>query len=240
VWRQQVNWEWLVLDDSPGPSPFMQTLAARNAWVHYFHSSQPMSVGAKRNYLVDAARGSSVAHFDDVDYYAPHYLASMIGVSEKPELVKLPGLCLYAPRAQFFGYMDLNGLTGLHYVLVGAEQTVGHIEFHDRMWIGADFALFDGFSCVYRRALIAVAHFDARDVCEDKSFIRPVVETNRKVIAVDDPAQSCLHLIHPQSTSRCSARHSMPPFVLPKLFPEYEGFPVKATDEADPAVAGPV
>ncbi|WP_238535599.1 hypothetical protein [Paraburkholderia phytofirmans] len=45
------------------------------------------------------------------------------------------------------------------------------------------------------------------------------------MIAVDDPQASCLHLVHPASTSRCFSRYSMPSFTLPTLFPGYDGYP---------------
>jgi hypothetical protein len=67
-----------------------------------------------------------------------------------------------------------------------------------------------------------VSTFGDIDLRDDESFIRPVVEAERKVIAVDDPQASCLHIVHPGSTSRCFPRYSMPAFVLPTVFACYE------------------
>jgi len=120
--------------------------------------------------------------------------------------------------------MDLNARVGLHYLLTG--NSVGTVEFHEKRKIGADFILFYGFSYVYRKAALDVTHFDDIDLREDESFIRRIVEAGRKVLAADDTHASCLHLIHPASTSRCFSRYSMPPFTLPRMFPEYEGYPL--------------
>jgi glycosyltransferase involved in cell wall biosynthesis len=226
VQRQRVDWEWLVLDDSPQPSTFMRDLAATDRRVHYAWSSQRMSIGAKRNALVRESRGALIAHFDDDDHYASHYLANMVTMLEENEaaLIKLATFYLYAPHTQFLGYMDLNARVGLHYMLTG--QTVSTVQFHDKMKIGADFILFYGFSYVYRKPIFEMAQFDDINLCEDESFIRRIVSDGHKVLAADDTQQSCLHLIHPASTSRCFSRHSMPINILPKLFPEYEGFPL--------------
>ncbi|WP_243671979.1 glycosyltransferase family 2 protein [Paraburkholderia kirstenboschensis] len=172
--------------------------------------------------MIGEARGTVIAHFDDDDHYAPHYLAHMVTTMREnhADLIKLSGFFMYAPHTQFFGYMDLNAKVGLHYELSG--QSVSHVEFHEKMQIGADFVLFYGFSYVYEKALAAVSAFGDIDLCDDESFIRPVVEAGRKVIAADDPQASCLHIVHPGSTSRCFSRHSMPSFILPTLFPCYE------------------
>ena len=61
------NIEWLVDDDSPLPSAFMQTLS--DPRVHYFHAARRRSVGAKRNELIRRAKGDYIAHFDDDDYF---------------------------------------------------------------------------------------------------------------------------------------------------------------------------
>jgi glycosyltransferase involved in cell wall biosynthesis len=225
VLRQQIDWEWLILDDSAEPSASMQALASQDSRVRYFHSATRMSIGAKRNTMIAASRGSVIAHFDDDDHYAPHYLAHMVTTmrANHADLIKLSGFFMYAPHTQFFGYMDLSAKVGLHYELSG--RSVSHIEFHEKMQIGADFILFYGFSYVYDKALAAISAFDDIDLCDDESFIRRVVEAGRNVVAMDDPQASCLHLVHPASTSRCFSRYSMPAFTLRTLFPGYEGYP---------------
>jgi glycosyltransferase involved in cell wall biosynthesis len=226
VARQQVNWEWLVLDDSPQPSAFMQQLAQSDARVRYYWSKEPMTIGAKRNWLVAESRADVIAHFDDDDHYASQYLSNMTKLLRDNDaaLMKLSTFWMYAPHTQFLGYMDLNARVGLHYELRG--KSVGTVTFHEKMQIGADFILFYGFAYVYRKALLETARYDDVNIGEDESFIRRVVEAGGNVLAAEDTQASCLHLIHPASTSRCFSRYAVPRFLLPKLFPEYEGYPL--------------
>ncbi|MDR2853149.1 MAG: glycosyltransferase [Burkholderiaceae bacterium] len=228
VASQQVDWEWLVLDDSAQPSPFMQQLVARDARVRYMHhTGERLSIGAKRNRLIEAARAPVIAHFDDDDFYGASYLASMLSLMRDngAQLIKLSGFFLYAPQTQFFGYMDLNAKVGTHYVLTGSS--VQQFDFHQKMQIGADFILFYGFSYVYEKSLIALSAFNDVSLCDDESFIKPLVQAGCKIIAVDDPGCTCLHLVHPGSTSRCFSAWSIPPFLLSRLFPQYAGYPLQ-------------
>jgi len=84
------DFEWLILDDSPAPSPYFATLD--DSRVHYHHHpGERMLVSAKRNWLCERATASVIAQFDDDDYYAPPYLATMLGrlEAEGTDLVKL-------------------------------------------------------------------------------------------------------------------------------------------------------
>src|SRR5208282_2636555 len=67
-----------VLDDSSEPSPFFCSLRDSDERVHYIHHNGRLSIGHKRNILIEHARGDLVAHFDDDDAYGPQYLSSML------------------------------------------------------------------------------------------------------------------------------------------------------------------
>src|SRR5581483_12155914 len=61
--------ELLVLDDSPAPSAFFRGLA--DPRVRYLHVPGRLTIGEKRNRLIELATGEAIAFFDDDDYYAP-------------------------------------------------------------------------------------------------------------------------------------------------------------------------
>ncbi len=63
--------EWLIHDGSPQPAIFSGIGDPR---VRYRHVPRPTSIGAKRNDLCRVARGEIIVHFDDDDYYSPHYV----------------------------------------------------------------------------------------------------------------------------------------------------------------------
>jgi glycosyltransferase involved in cell wall biosynthesis len=66
------DFEWLVLDGSSQPAPMFETI--NDARVRYMHEPKQMTIGARRNVLCEAAKGSIIVQFDDDDYYAPHYI----------------------------------------------------------------------------------------------------------------------------------------------------------------------
>jgi glycosyltransferase involved in cell wall biosynthesis len=222
VLSQIVDWEWLVLDDSPTPSVYLQTLAARDERVKYFYSSSPMSIGAKRNRLISIASGEFIAHFDDDDYYAPKYLSNMVRILEQEgaDMVKFSGFYVHAPHASFFGYMDLDEKVGFYFDL--SRNAVSIVEFHEKKQIGADFIMFYGFSYVYRKQICKHAFFDDIDLCDDESFAKRVLSHGYKMVATNDATRDCLHLIHGNSTARCFAKYSIPPFLLADFFPLYK------------------
>jgi glycosyltransferase involved in cell wall biosynthesis len=79
-----------VLDETSVPSPFFTALGDKDPSVHYLHA-QRTSIGHARNTLIQSCSGSVVAHFDDDDVYAPHYLSSMLDQLRRADadLVKL-------------------------------------------------------------------------------------------------------------------------------------------------------
>lgn len=155
----------------------------------------------------------------------------MVGLLDEcgADLVKLSGFYVHAPAYDFLGYLDLNARVGLHYVLTRGD--ISCVEFrHGKATIAPDFLLFYGFSYVYRRAVAAATRFEDVSFCEDEKFLRRLVEAEAKVIAVDDQIQSCLHVVHPNSTSRCFSRYMLPSFMMGRLFPEAEPPPAAAED----------
>ena len=58
--------EWLVLDDSTREPSALRNLEDRN--VFYEHVTGRLSIGEKRNILIEKARGETIVQFDDDDY----------------------------------------------------------------------------------------------------------------------------------------------------------------------------
>jgi glycosyltransferase involved in cell wall biosynthesis len=75
--------EWLILDDSPGPSE--EFTATSDSRIRYRHISKRLSIGEKRNLLVDEAAGDIIVHFDDDDFYNLNYVSSMVGALNEKE-----------------------------------------------------------------------------------------------------------------------------------------------------------
>ena len=77
-----------------------------------------MSLGAKRNLLVQQARGEMIVHFDDDDYYAPRYLETLIGtlIAQGGDFANLSSWYLFDVRHDLFGFWYLRQTTGVHYM----------------------------------------------------------------------------------------------------------------------------
>ena len=226
VLSQTVHWEWLVHDDGPEPCRYMVDLCASDARVRYFHRDAPRaSIGAKRNFLIGEARGDMIAHFDDDDYYAPHYLADMIRIKQEngAQIIKLSDFYVYAPHVDFFGYSELQPARGMHYLVTW--QNVERFMIDEGTRIGIDLMVLYGFSCVYDRRIATANAFGDVSLYEDDAFIRKAIDDGCKVIAIDDKNACCLHLIHPGSTASSFSRYRMPAFLVSRLFPGYEGYP---------------
>ena len=219
--QREVNWEWLVFDDSPTPNAWMIAAAQTDPRITYMHSSVPLSIGEKRNQMIERAQYDYIAHFDDDDHYAPDYLRVMLGhlVQNQADLIKLSAFYLYAPKQDFFGYMDLTAKTGHHYVL--NREEIEHVIFHDKMQIGADFIVFYGFSYVYRRAAAVKHPFEPVSFCEDEYFVKALLKDQCAVITTPDTQGLCLHLVHGGSSSRCFSRYFLPNHLMPVIFPNY-------------------
>lgn len=63
-----------------------------------------MSLGAKRNWLLEKVETELVAHFDDDDYYAPQYLEVMVTrlIDNNADFVKLDGIDINTDKQELF------------------------------------------------------------------------------------------------------------------------------------------
>ena len=219
-WQTYPSIEWLVLDDSPAPSAVLRPLT--DPAIRYEHSSTPLSVGAKRNRLIERARGEVILHFDDDDFYAPGYVEAMVGelLSKDVDLLNLRGWFIYDARHRFFGYWDLEVKEGLHYVC--NNEGVNPI-----ILSGANNAPLAnnhlGYAAgwVYRKKVWQAAPFSDQDWNEDGLFALKAAESF-KLAGTHDTRGLCLHLRHPHNvTGQCFAQFQLPEFLLPRIFPDF-------------------
>ena len=98
------DFEWLILDDGPEPCPYFATLS--DPRIRYHPSGgAPMLVSAKRNWLCERAAAPVIAQFDDDDYYAPHYLATMLArlAESGADITKLSAWFVYSAQLKRLG-----------------------------------------------------------------------------------------------------------------------------------------
>jgi len=78
--QKYANLELIVLDTGGARSPaFDADDASRDPRIRYYHdSADDLSLGQKRNRLVELARGDIVCHFDDDNLYGPCYVETLL------------------------------------------------------------------------------------------------------------------------------------------------------------------
>jgi glycosyltransferase involved in cell wall biosynthesis len=165
---------WIV-DDSPEPSPFFAGL--KDERVHYTHLTDRLPTGSKRNRFLPFVQGALVAHFDDDDWYAPHYLSHMVDSlrATDSDLVTL---------GRWMERIDGQEARTL-YVARQRGELWGY-----------------GFSYLYRRYVLTRVSFPAVSHWEDFPFCYGLQDAGFKTTAVQDGAELVEHLLHKGNSSR--------------------------------------
>jgi len=210
--------ELLIHDDSPEPSPFFS--AVRDSRVGYLHAAgQRVTVGTKRNQLIERATGELIAFFDDDDFYAPGYLAAMVSALGDGDLVKLSGwFALSVPDDAFF-FWDTAQQHPLHY-----KVGEGAITFVTSSQFKPDFAAKNvdgyGFSYLFRRRVFGgAARFPDKSFGEDLPFVQALRAAGSAVRHVQDDAGLVVHLLHNRNSSVIFPQYNLPRALAPRLFP---------------------
>jgi glycosyltransferase involved in cell wall biosynthesis len=190
--------ELLVDDDSPSPSPYFAQLS--DPRVRYTHSPVRASIGAKRNRLIERARGAVIVAFDDDDYYAPHYVPTMLAALGNADLVKLAGWYVYSVPERTLYYWDTSAHDAVHFkVGNGPAAEVSSSRFAlDALQRNLDGY---GFSYVFRRAAFERARFPDLNFGEDFAFVAALRSTGARVERIQDEAAVVAHLMHGRTTS---------------------------------------
>lgn len=137
------NKELLVIDDG---EMGVEDLVRGRANVRYLRPGRRMSVGEKRNYGCQHARGEFIAHWDDDDWMAPYRLSYQVRELEASGA----GLC----GLEQMLYWEPLGGQAWRYVYPATEQR----------WVA-------GGSFLYRHSTWERQGFDAVDVGEDNQFV---------------------------------------------------------------------
>ncbi|WP_322104871.1 glycosyltransferase family 2 protein [Paraburkholderia sp. J41] len=211
--------EWIVIDDSDAPSAFMTQLA--DLRVVYRHLPARMTIGEKRNLAVELARGEIIAHFHDDDFYAPHYLSTMLDQMRRHEadFVKLGAFFLYSRVYGQFAYWDLMRKSGLHFCW--SERPMTALNFPDAAAVFADNHLSYGFSYLYTRRLWAAQPFEPRSLNEDGVFATAALARGARIALPADDAGLCLHVLHAQNTSKSFPQYLLPQVLVARHFPHF-------------------
>jgi cellulose synthase/poly-beta-1,6-N-acetylglucosamine synthase-like glycosyltransferase len=166
-----------ILDDTHASSAFFSKITDPD--VHYVHTPQKRTIGAKRNQLIALSAGSIIAHFDDDDWYAPNYLSSMVAalLHHDADFVKL---------ASWQEFRQADG----HRRLFDARR-----QKHANMWGW-------GFSYLYRRYVATLVRFPNLNNGEDYAFVQGLHTQGLQTVQVEGGSEWIEHLLHGRNVSR--------------------------------------
>jgi len=212
--------ELLVYDDSPSPSAFFLQLT--DPKVQYYHSSARAKVGAKRNWLAKEASGELLAHFDDDDYYAPHYLTQMVANLGDADLVKLSSFYLFSVTNRQFAYWDLNQAADIHFRLESGSpidilQTDVMSAQQRELWQLKNLLGY-GFSSVYRKDLWERVPFLDERHGEDFHFVEAAMQAGAKIRMPLDRDGLALVFRHPNDSSIVYPQYLLPAHLIENIF----------------------
>jgi len=209
AWQTYENRELLIYDDSLEPSIFFLNL--KDARVKYFHSPERVSIGFKRNFLVEKALGEIIAHFDDDDYYSPNYLSEMIDKLGEADLIKLSKWLTWREFDGSLWEWDTRFISNLHFLVPSDNRSSNMIDIHaiaerdpnlnKSEWINANMWGF-GFSYVYKKSLWKDCLFEDSSAAEDYRFILKAKALGKKLIHIPDINGLVIHTLHAKSTSK--------------------------------------
>jgi glycosyltransferase involved in cell wall biosynthesis len=204
------NIEWLIFDDSPEK---MQNVPGQ---THYFHSDSRISIGQKRNYLAEKARGEIIVHFDDDDYYGPEYIQGIIEFfgKEPVDHLLLSGFLVADLNSHAFGWYVPQIKAGPAFVFTPNGTQLINLSDLKLPFVHLCY----GFGYAYRKAVWQAVNFPDRDGFEDREFTKQVLQ-QFQVKARADENFSVIHTVHGQSTSNCFPQFMIPDFVVHKINP---------------------
>lgn len=147
--------ELVVVDDGEQP---VDDLLPRDERISYHRLPRRLTVGAKRNFACERARGTIIAHWDDDDWYAPHRLGRQVEA-------------LARGGADVCGTNDL-----LFYDVVRADAWRYVYPPESKTWVS-------GSTLCYTREFWERYPFDNIDVGEDACFVWSAAPERVRVMA---------------------------------------------------------
>jgi glycosyltransferase involved in cell wall biosynthesis len=217
--QTEKNFEWLIMDDGTEPSAYFAQIS--DPRIHYHHlAGSKMKVSAKRNWLCERASAPVIAQFDDDDYYAPNYLATMLGrlSGSGADITKLSAWFVYSAQLQRLGYWDTANTLGLHFTFGPESVLKGFFNQITPDNMKNNYAGY-GFSYVFKKAMWEKAPFPHVEYASDFGFVAAALAKNCKLDHFADTQGLCLHILRRDNMSKSFPQYLLPEFMLEKLFP---------------------
>jgi len=225
------NWEWLIYDTSLRP------FSIADERVRYFHDTNIVSVGEKRNRLAEKAKGDVIVHCDDDDYYAPQYLERVAKELKSCDFFNIDSWFSYQRTTEQFYYWDTNEESKSHFMVDPiTEMQVREIDFGP--YFGAKEEQINrkgkrgyGFSFAYLKKVWQACPFPDKDLAEDRTFYDDVDSKGFKIRSVADQKGIVVHVVHTSNMSKVYPQYRIPKFLVEPLFSDFFSYLKTVSDE---------
>lgn len=215
------DWEWLIYDSSLRPQKF------EDPRVIYIHDESIVSIGEKRNRMIEKASGEVIAHLDDDDYYAPGYGAFIVNQLRKTDFFTTHSWFSYDLKSKQTYYWATDEIARTQFMVnalsggrVREIDFGSHIEekislLNEKGRIGY------GFSYAYRKNVARECRFEDRDFAEDRNFYLDVERGGFTIGMEKDDEGRTVHVIHETNTSGEYPQYRIPHFLAEKHLPDF-------------------
>jgi glycosyltransferase involved in cell wall biosynthesis len=173
--QDYANLELLVIDDGPQSS---RDCVPESERIRYLRLDQKMTLGAKRNFACEQARGEIIIHWDDDDWYAPRRVSTQVSAltSAGADVCGSSQVSYYDPASgQAWEY---------RYAAPGAAWVAGN-------------------TLAYRKSTWQRNKFQNIQVGEDSRFVWN--SPNKNICDLRD-SRLCVAMVHSSNTSRKDTR----------------------------------
>ena len=168
------------------PSAFLMEKMQHDSRLKYYSlpaiDTTVNTLGQKRNWLIANASGDIVLHFDDDDYYAPHYVRTMVAMLSITgvDFVKLMSWITYGttrkhpqPCSERHYHADVTGLPCARQLPAGTtfKSTPVFTRLPVLQWEKQD-GLGWAFSYTFTKSFGARQAFSPKDSSEEQGFVR--------------------------------------------------------------------
>lgn len=212
--QSYLNLEWIILDDSPAPDLDLQKKLKSN--MKYIYSEKKLSVGEKRNQLIEATSGEYIVHFDDDDFYGQDYIQTLMDhmTQQQADFCILSGFYCFHLDKKVLGYYKTHIKKGLAYKFFKDGAQALALETQNIPWIHLCF----GWSYIFKKEVWRKAPFQKINVFEDRSFVMDAIKNQFKISFYEDQNGMTFHSVHKKSSSVCFPQFIMPHHLKKKIF----------------------
>lgn len=212
------NWEWLIDDESTELNSFFDNL--KDDRIHYYKSNN-LTVGTRRNNLIEKSNGEIIAIIDDDDYYTKNYLKELREyLKEDIDFVKINGFYLYDYVENIFAYWDLTLNVGQFKMIGNGKNEYCYID--DATSPGSlDWQLGYSFAYMFRKSIFPNVKFSDKTFGDDTDFTKMAILTKKNILGIQDKQGIVLHTLCSNNISYSFPQYEIPISILNIKFPNF-------------------